>query len=72
MKLATITLASVLALSSTVAFAYIGHHRTDCHGYHGYYGYRRTAGMSFARTYRGAPNNRGGLVGGDDRGTYKP
>jgi hypothetical protein len=72
MKLATIALASVLALSSTVAFAYTGHHRTDRHGYHGYYGYRGTVGMSFARSYRGSPNNRGGLVGGDDPGTYKP
>jgi hypothetical protein len=35
--------------------------------------------MSFARMHRGyyagqtgGPNNRGGLVGGDDSGTYKP
>jgi hypothetical protein len=74
MKLATIALASVLALSSTFALAYTSHHRTYHHGYHGY---RGTVGMSSARPYRGStnygnPNNRGGLVGGADSGTYRP
>jgi hypothetical protein len=77
MKLTTIALASVFALSSTLALAYTSHHRTYHHGYHGY---RGTAGMSSARTYRGStsygaygnPNDRGGLVGGSDSGTYRP
>jgi hypothetical protein len=77
MKLTTIALASVLALSSTFALAYTGHHRTYHHGYHGYHG---TVGMSSARyrgsmsygRYGGSSNNRGGLVGGADPGTYKP
>jgi hypothetical protein len=78
MKLTTIALASVLALSSTFALAYGHiHHRQYHHGYHGYHG---TVGMSSARTSRGSmnnggyggPNNRGGLVGGGDSGTYKP
>jgi hypothetical protein len=77
MKLMTIALASVLALSSTFALAYTQHYRAHHHGYHGY---RGTVGMSSARTYRGptnyggygAANNRGGLVGGSDPGTYKP
>jgi hypothetical protein len=76
MKLTTIALASVLALSSTFALAYGHiHHRTYHHGYHGHHG---TVGMSSARTSRGSmnsgggANNRGGLVGGDDPGTYKP
>jgi hypothetical protein len=35
--------------------------------------YRGTAGMSYARgPARGGSNNRGGLVGGSDPGTYKP
>jgi hypothetical protein len=69
MKLATIALASVLALSSTFALAYTGHHRTYHHGYHGYHSYRGgTVGMSSGR-YRGSPNNAGGLVGGSDPGT---
>jgi hypothetical protein len=82
MKLTIIVLAAVLALSSTFALAYTGHHRTYHHGYHGYHG---TVGMgrSMNRTnqgtvgmgrsnYGGSPNNRGGLVGGSDPGTYKP
>jgi hypothetical protein len=75
MRLATMALAAALALSSTFAFAYTGHHRTYHHGYHG------TVGMSSARTHRGSinygryggsANSRGGLVGGADPGTYKP
>jgi hypothetical protein len=77
MKLTTIVLAAVLALSSTFALAYTGHHRTYHHGYHGYHG---TVGMgrSMNRTNQGTvgmgggANNRGGLVGGSDSGTYKP
>jgi hypothetical protein len=77
MKLTTIALASVLALSSTFALAYTSHHRTYHRGYHGYHG---TVGMSSARMSRGSmnnggyggANNRGGLVGGADPGTYKP
>jgi hypothetical protein len=77
MKLATIALAAVLALSSTFALAYTDHHRTYHHGYHSHYG---TVGMgrSMNRTNQGTvgmgrgPNNKGGLVGGADPGTYKP
>jgi hypothetical protein len=79
MKLTTLTLASAFVLSSTFALAYTNpnHHRSGVRTHHG------TVGMSSARTYRGSmnyggygraggPNNRGGLVGGDDPGTYKP
>ena len=77
MKLTTIALASAFALSSTFALAYTNHHRTHHHRYHGYHG---TVGMSSAPTYRGSmyrggyggPNSGGGLVGGDDPGTYRP
>jgi hypothetical protein len=75
MKLTTIALASVLALQSTFALAHGIHHRWYHHGHHGHHG---TVGMSSARTGSGmssartGPNNRGGLVGGGDTGTYKP
>ena len=70
MKLTTIVLAAVLALSSTFALAYTGHHRTYHHGYHGYHG---TVGMGRSMNGpAGGSNNRGGLVGGADPGTYKP
>jgi hypothetical protein len=75
MKLTTIALASVLALSSTFALAYGHIHHRQYHGYHGHHG---TVGMSSARTSRGSMNHgggantKGGLVGGDDPGTYKP
>jgi hypothetical protein len=76
MKLTTIALAAVLALSSTFALAYTGHHRTYHHGYHGYHG---TVGMGRSmKTNQGTvgmgrgSNSRGGLVGGADPGTYKP
>jgi hypothetical protein len=69
-KLRTIVLASVLVLSSTYAFAYGRvHHSGYRHGQHGYHGHHGTVGNSATRT---GPNNRGGLVGGGDAGTYKP
>jgi hypothetical protein len=80
MKLLTLALASSFALSSTFALAYTNpkHHRSGVRTHHG------AVGMSYPRTYRGSmyyggygggggygdgPNNRGGLVGGDDSGT---
>ena len=54
MKFATIALATTLALSSTFALAYTNHHKTYHH--HG--------------RYYGSSNNRAGLVGGADPGTY--
>ena len=75
MKLTTLALASVFALSSTFALAHTNHHRSGVRSHH-------AVGMGYAPTYRGSmnyysgqtggPNNRGGLVGGDDSGTYKP
>jgi hypothetical protein len=83
--LTTIVFAAVLALSSTFALAYTGHHRTYHHGYHhgynsygqynrGYRQYNRGYGQynrGYSQYY-GSPNNRGGLVGGSDAGTYRP
>ena len=78
MKLTTLTLASAFALSSTFALAHTNHHRSGVRTHHG------AVGMGYARTHRGwmnygghgygygyggGPNNRGGLVGGDDPGT---
>jgi hypothetical protein len=78
MKLTTLALASAFALSSTFALAYTNptHHRSGVRTHHGEFG------MSYPPTYRGSmyyggygggygggPNNRGGLVGGDDSGT---
>ena len=78
MKLTTLALASAFALSSTFALAHTNpnHHRSGVRTHHG------AVGMSNARTYRGwmnyggygggygdGPNDRGGLVGGDDSGT---
>jgi hypothetical protein len=74
MKLTAIVLAAVLALSSTFALAYTGHHRTYHHGHHGTVGMERSMNRTNQGTVgmgRGA-NNRGGLVGGSDPGTYKP
>jgi hypothetical protein len=66
MKLATLALASAFALSSTFAFAYTSHHkRTHSAGHSSQY--RGSYGQ-----YYGSPNNRGGLVGGSDAGTYRP
>jgi hypothetical protein len=78
MKLTTIALASAFALSSTFALAYTNHHKSGARTHHG------TVGMSSVRMHRGSmnyvrngryggsSNNRGGLVGGADPGTYKP
>ena len=86
MKLATIALASVFAPSSTIALAtgyqYTSHHKyksASHHKYksasqHKYKPYQGTVGMgrgSYGQYY-GSPNNRGGLVGGSDAGTYRP
>jgi hypothetical protein len=78
MKLATLALASVFALSSTFALAGTRHHYTSHHKYtsdHKYKTsarpYQGTVGMGRSN-YGGGANNRGGLVGGADPGTYKP
>ena len=67
MKLATIALASVFALSSTFALAATSHHKYKS----GVRTHQGTVGMGRSN-YGGSPNNRGGLVGGSDAGTYKP
>ena len=80
MKLATLALASVFALSSTFALAgtrhhYSGHHKyTSSHKYKtSARPYQGTVGMGRSNyNYGGGANNRGGLVGGADPGTYKP
>jgi hypothetical protein len=74
MKLTTVALASVFALSSTLALATTSHHK------HKSGARTHTAGQStnYSRSsraydqyqYYGNPNNRGGLVGGADSGTY--
>jgi hypothetical protein len=51
MKLTTIALASVFALSSTFALAYTSHHRSGVRTHHG------TVGMSSARMHRPSMNN---------------
>ena len=81
MKLATIALASAFALSSTFALACPRHYKYRTHpaGYSmnqgPYYGgpgqYNRGNGQ-YQYQYYGNPNNRGGLVGGMDAGTYRP
>jgi hypothetical protein len=79
MKLATIALASAFALSSTFALAATSHHKYKS----GVRTHQGTVGMgrSMNRTNQGAvgmgrygdsPNDRGGLVGGSDTGTYRP
>ena len=80
MKLATIALASAFALSSTFALAATSHHKYKS----GVRTHQGTVGMgrSMNRTNQGTvgmgrygagnPNDRGGLVGGSDAGTYKP
>jgi len=77
MKLATLALASAFALTSSFALATTRHHYTGHHKYtsgHKYSTsartYQGTVGMG--RSYGGGSNNRGGLVGGADPGTYKP
>jgi hypothetical protein len=84
MKLTTLALASAFALSSTYALAYTNpnHHRSGVRTHHGavgmgytptyrgwmnYGGYR--APYVDGGGYGDGPNNRGGLVGGDDDGT---
>ncbi|MGY3618563.1 hypothetical protein ACVJGD_004759 [Bradyrhizobium sp. USDA 10063] len=78
MKLATIALASAFALSSTFALAGTSHHKYGKYK-SGARTHQGTVGMSSARTnkgsmgrYGGSSNDRGGLVGGADPGTYKP
>jgi len=79
MKLPTIPLASVFALSSTFALATgyqsTSHPKYKSASHHKYKSaarpYQGTVGMGRSN-YGGGPNNRGGLVGGDDAGTYKP
>jgi hypothetical protein len=82
MKLTTLALASAFALSSTfaVAYTYPHHHQSGVRTHHG------TVGVSSAGMHRGSmnstnqgtvgmgrgSNNKGGLVGGSDSGTYKP
>jgi hypothetical protein len=77
MKLATIALASAFALSSTFALAGTSHHKYNKYK-SGVRTHQGTVGMSSDRTSRGlsrfggSANDRGGLVGGADPGTYKP
>jgi hypothetical protein len=74
MKLATLALAFAFALSTTFALAYTSHHkyRSGARTYSAAHSmnYGRYGG-SYGRYY-GSPNNRGGLVGGSDAGTYRP
>jgi hypothetical protein len=81
MKLATLALASVFALSSTFALAATRHHYTSHHKYTSSHKYKTSArpyqgtvgmGRGSYGQYYGSPNNRGGLVGGSDAGTYRP
>ena len=65
MKIATIALASAFALSSTFALAATSHHKHKS----GVRTHQGTVGMG---RYGGSSNDRGGLVGGSDPGTYKP
>jgi hypothetical protein len=65
MKLTTIALASAFALSSTYALASTNHHKSGVRTHHG--SYARNYGPN--NNYGGGPNNRPGLVGGDDSGT---
>ena len=75
MKLAIIALASAFVLSSTFALATTTHHKKYKSGARTYsagksMNYNRNQ-RSYGRYY-GNPNDRGGLVGGADPGTYKP
>jgi hypothetical protein len=78
MKFAIMVLASAFVLSSTFALAHTRHHKYRS-------GYSAAHSMSYGRYqggygryqggyggYYGNPNNRGGLVGGSDSGTYRP
>ena len=79
MKLATIALASVFALSSTLALAQTSRQYTNYQKYKSGYKYKSSArpyqgtvGIGRSMNYGGSSNNRGGLVGGADPGTYRP
>jgi hypothetical protein len=77
MKLTIIALASAFALSSTFALAGTSHHKYRTHpaGYSKSYGQYNGGYRQYNRGYSqyyGNPNNRGGLVGGMDSGTYRP
>ena len=81
MKLATIALASVFALSSTFALAQqTKHQSTSQQKYKSANKYKSgvrtqqgTVGMGRSMNGpAGGSNNRGGLVGGADPGTYRP
>ncbi|WJR78442.1 hypothetical protein [Bradyrhizobium sp. NP1] len=88
MKLATIALASAFALSSTFALAATKHHKKYHGSYarmqpvqpatnYGWNnsGWNNSGWNNYnygSNYYRGNPNNRGGLVGGADPGTYRP
>ena len=72
-SLLTLGLLMTLCASASAATA----HSVSYGRYHGSYG--RYHGYSqfgphygYSQYYGGGPNNRGGLVGGDDPGTYKP
>jgi hypothetical protein len=78
MKLTTLAVAFAFAFSSTLALAHTTHHKYRSAAYYSghsmnqgrYYGsYGRYHGSG---RYYGNPNDRGGLVGGGDPGTYKP
>jgi hypothetical protein len=76
------TLGFLMTLCASASAATV--HSVDYVRYHGSYGryhgsYGRYYGYSqfgphygYSQYYGGGPNNRGGLVGGDDAGTYKP
>ena len=84
MKLTSLALACAFALTSTVALAYTNqstHHHKYRSGARTHSGYSMNQGRyygSYGRynggygRYNGNPNDRGGLVGGGDPGTYKP
>jgi hypothetical protein len=83
MKLMTLALASAFALSSTFALAHTNqnHHRSGARTHHGavgmsyapYGGWTNYGGFRSPYVngggYGDGPNDRGGLVGGDDSGT---
>ncbi len=70
MKLATVALVSAFALASTFALAHTTHHKYKS-GVKTHYTAHPKSYRSYGR-YRGNPNDRGGLVGGSDPGTYRP
>ena len=76
MKLTTIALAAVFALSSTFAFAGSNQTKSGVKTHKATVTSARTSKApmnSYAGTRgTGSSNNNGGLVGGADSGTYKP